>query len=387
MSSDRLIRIREMARKEMRQLFRDPRTKRIVFIAPIVQLLVFGYAVNTDVRHAPVFVVDLDRSASSRRLVDALTAGGYFAIAGRSDRSADLPRALDRGAAVVGIEIPAGFARDLRAGSARIQAILDGSNSNTATIAQGYIATIAQRFAAAEAAESPTVVFASGGAGGGGPPVAAGGAIDVRARAWFNPALSSRVYNVPAVIGTLVMLMSLLLTSLGVVREREIGTLEQLLVSPLTPGELMLGKTIPVMVVAFIDLALITTQALLRFRIPLRGSVLALLLAAFLFILAGLAIGLLISTVSRTQQEAFMTLFLLFFPVIVLSGLLLPIETMPPAFRMFTLLNPLRHFLDHERGIFVKGIGPSIHWPQSLALAGIATVTKGIAAQRYRRSH
>jgi ABC-2 type transport system permease protein len=216
--------------------------------------------------------------------------------------------------------------------------------------------------------------------------VAAGGAIDVRARAWFNPALSSRVYNVPAVIGTLVMLMSLLLTSLGVVREREIGTLEQLLVSPLTPGELMLGKTIPVMVVAFIDLALITTMALLWFRIPLRGSVLALLLAAFLFILAGLAIGLLISTVSRTQQEAFMTLFLLFFPVIVLSGLLLPIETMPPAFRMFTLLNPLRHFLDIVRGIFVKGIGLSILWPQYLALAGIATVTMGIAVQRFRRS-
>lgn len=371
MIRDRARRVLELARKERRQMFRDPRMKPMIFIAPILQLLLFGYAVNTDVRDAALFVVDRDATRESRSLVDALTANDYFRVAGRSDRSADLIDALDHGSAVAGIEIPATFTSDLKTGrGAHVQILIDGTNSNTATIVQGYSARIIQQWAAHH---GPVIADVSGG-------------IDLRDRAWFNPALSSRVYNVPAVIGTLIMLMCLLLTSLAVVREREVGTLEQLLVSPLSSAELMLGKTLPVLAVALFDLALISTVALLWFGVPFRGSVLTLLLAAFLYALSGLSIGLFISTVSRTQQEAFMTMFLLFFPLIVLSGFLMPVDTMPRFFRVLTLGNPLRHFIDIVRAIFIKGAGLSTLWPSYAALAGLAAITLSIATRRFHRT-
>jgi ABC-2 type transport system permease protein len=368
---EKLRRVLELARKERRQMFRDPRMKPMIFIAPIIQLLLFGYAVNTDVHDAALFVVDRDATRESRSLIDALTAGDYFRVVGRSDRSADLVRALDSGTAVIAIEIPPGFTSDLvtRAG-AHIQIIIDGTNSNTATIVQGYATRIVQRWAAGHGPVQPAL--------------SAG--IELRDRAWFNPGLSSRVYNVPAVIGTIVMLMCLLLTSLAVVREREVGTLEQLLVSPLSSGELMLGKTLPVLGVALFDLALISAVALLWFDVPFRGSVLDLLLAAFLFALSGLSIGLLVSTVSKTQQEAFMTMFLLFFPLIVLSGFLLPVDTMPRFFQVLTLANPLRHFIDIVRAIFIKGAGLTTLWPSYSALAGLAAITMYVATRRFHRT-
>ena len=328
-------RVRALVRKEMRQLLRDPKTKRIVFAAPVIQLLLFGYAVTTDVRDVNMFVVDHDRTAESRALQDAFTAGGWFSITGRSDRSGDIGTALDAGDAGIGLEIPAGFARDLASGrGASVQVLVDGTSSNTATVAQGYATRIVQEFGASYA------VARGHGIDGG---------VDLRARAWFNPDLTSRVYNVPAIIGVLLMMMSLLLTALGVVRERELGTLDQLLVSPLGAGELILGKTIPVAIIALIDLALICAFALLWFGIPLRGSVPALVVASFVFILASLGLGLFISTVSKTQQEAFMGMFLLFLPVVILSGFMYPIDTMPPFFQSLTLLNPLRHFLEIVR--------------------------------------
>jgi ABC-2 type transport system permease protein len=369
----RLRRILGLAIKERRQLLRDPRTRPLIFVSPIIQLLLFGYAVTTDVERAATFVVDHDRTAESRRLVEAFTAAGYFEIVGRSDRPSDLTAALDRGHAIAGLEIPAGFARDLTAGrGARVQFLTDGSNSNTATIVQAYAGQIVRRFA-----------LTSGGAGTGAV-VPAG--IELRTRAWFNPELSSRVYNVPAVIGTLLVLMCLLLTAMAVVREREVGTLEQLLVSPISAGELMLGKTLPVLGIALFDLALITTVAVLWFHVPLRGSLLDLLLGALVFIFAALALGLLISTLSKTQQEAFMTMFLLFFPMLILSGLLLPVHTMPPFFQWLTLLNPLRHFLDIVRAIFIKGAGLDVLWPSYVALLLLAGAIISAAVWRFRRT-
>lgn len=371
MIRDRVRRVLELARKERRQMFRDPRMKPMIFVSPIIQLLLFGYAVNTDVHDASLFVVDHSATAESRSLVDALTAGGYFRIAGQSDQSTDLVAALDHGSAVIGIEIPVTFDRDLHSTrGAHVQVLIDGTNSNTATIVQGYAARIIQRWADRN---GPVRTGAPEG-------------IELRDRAWFNPGLSSRVYNVPAVIGTLLMLMCLLLTAMAVVREREIGTLEQLLVSPLTPGELMLGKTLPVLAVALFDLVLISTVALLWFGIPFRGSALDLLLAAMLFALSGLSIGLLISTVSRTQQEAFMTMFLLFFPVIILSGFLLPVDSMPPVFQVLTWVNPLRHFVDIVRAIFIKGAGLSDLWVSYVALAFLATIMLNFATRRFRRT-
>ncbi len=366
------LRVREMLRKELRQIFRDPKMKRIVFVAPVLQLLLFGYAVNTDVRNAALYVVDLDHTAEARRLVDAVTAGGYFRVAGRSERPADMARALDGNHAVVGLEIPRGFARDLAAGrGAVVQMLIDGTSSNTATVAQGYLTQIVRRFGLAYA-EDHGMRIPEG--------------VDLRARAWFNPSLESRVYNVPGVLATILMLMSLLLTALSVVREREMGTLEQLMVSPLSATELILGKTVPVAIIAFIDLALITAVSIFWFHIPLRGSVLLLLGAATLYILAALGFGLLVSTLSHTQQEAFMGMFLLFMPLIILSGFMYPIETMPWLFRELTLLNPIRHFLVIVRGIFLKGEGPLDLWPQLAWLAGMAVGVLALATRQFRRT-
>ncbi len=365
------LRVREMLRKELRQMFRDPRMKRIVFIAPIIQLVVFGYAVNTDIRNTATIVVDRDGTATTRELVDAFQSTGYFRIARRSDRPAELVRALDHGDAVVGIDIPAGFAREVAAGRGVVQVVVDGTNSNTGTVAQGYAQRIVRRFALQQA----EVV--------GGPTAAA---VDLRARAWYNPELESRAYNVPAVIGILILLMSLLLTALAVVRERELGTLDQLTVSPLSASELMLGKTLPVTLIGLIDLFLITAVAILWFGIPMRGSFVALLPAALLYIVAGLSFGLLISTVSRTQQEAIMTMFLFLLPAIILSGFFYPISSMPKIFQWLTVLNPVRHFLEIVRAIFLKGTGLAELWWQYTALTLMAAGALSLAIVRFRRT-
>jgi ABC-2 type transport system permease protein len=360
-----------MVTKELRQLFRDPRTKRVIFVSPIIQLVLFGYAVNTDVRNVATALVDHDRTPESRQLVDALTASGYFRVVDASDRASDVGAALDEGRAVVGLDIPRGYAADLAAGrSPAVQLLVDGTNSNTATVAQGYATRIVQQHG----------IRISG------VPVGAALGIDLRSRAWFNPSLESRVYNVPAVIGVIVLLMCLLLTAMAVVRERELGTLEQLLVSPLSAGELMLGKTIPVAGIALVQMVLVTTVALLWFDVPLRGPLPALLLAAALFILAGLSFGLFISTISTTQQEAFLAMFLFLLPAIILSGFLYPIDTMPELFQTLTLGNPLRHFLEIVRGIFLRGAGVVELWVQFIVLTGMAGAGLLVATRRFRRT-
>ncbi|HEX9885333.1 MAG TPA: ABC transporter permease [Longimicrobiales bacterium] len=371
------LRVGRMVRKELRQLFRDPKTQRVIFAAPIIQLILFGYAVNTDVRHVPLFVVDHDRTAASRLLLDAFTASGYFREAATSLDPGDLGRALDHGEATVGLWIPAGFASDVDAGrSPAVQIIVDGTNSNTATVAQGYATRIVRDFGLRRA---------RGMTNGAGWAVSGGTAgVDLRARAWFNPSLESQVYNVPAVIGVIVLLMCLLLTSLAVVREREMGTLEQLLVSPLTPGELMLGKTLPVAGIAMVQLVLVAAVALLWFDIPLRGSVVALVASAALFILAGLSVGLLVSTLASTQQEAFLVMFLFVLPAIILSGFLYPVDTMPLFFQDLTYLNPLRHFLEVVRAIFLKGAGFRELWVQYVILASMAVTGLAYATARFR---
>jgi ABC-2 type transport system permease protein len=361
-----------MVQKELRQLLRDPKTKRMTFAAPIVQLLLFGYAVNTDVRDLSTVVVDQDQTAVSRLLQDNFTASGYFEIVERSDRAGAIERALDAGEAVVGLQIPPGFAERVVAGErAPVQILIDGTSSNTATVAQGYAGRIVQEFAVEQAADRGTAVV---------------GGIELRSRAWFNPDLASRDYNVPGIIGLLLMLMALLLTALGVVRERELGTLEQLMVSPISPREMILGKTIPVVIICLIDLALITTLAVLWFGIPLRGSVLTLLAASFLYILAGLGFGLLISTISRTQQEAFLTMFLFFLPAIILSGFMYPVDTMPDFFQDISLLNPIRYFMEIVRNIFLKGHGFSDLWLH-FTVVGIMAVGALLAAvSRFKKS-
>ena len=369
MNRERLERVLAIAGKELLGIRRDPKLLRIVFVAPLVQLMIFGYAVSTDVRNTRLFVVDHARSAESRLLVESMTSSGYYRVVGRSVRPRDLVAALDHGRALTGLEIPPDYDALLHdSRGAEVQLLVDGSNSNVATVALGYAEQIvrARALAVAGAAFQPPV--------------------DLRERAWYNPALASRIFNVPAVIGSIMLLVSLLLTSLAVVRERELGTLEQLMVSPLTPGELIAGKTLPFAGIALVDLVLITTVALLWFHVPFTGNFLLLLLASLLFLLPALGLGLLISTVSNTQQEAFLGAFMLFLPAMLLSGFMFPVSSMPALFRWLTLLNPLRHYLEIVRAVFLKAAGIDALWPQFVALllmgAGVITV----ATTRFRKT-
>ena len=363
-----LDRVQGLLEKEFRQIFRDPRMARVIFIAPIIQLVVFGYAVSTDLSETTTFLVDHDRTQASRELVTAVEASGYFRVSGTSDRPSDLVSALDHGDAIVGIEIPRGFAEDLAAGrGANVQILLDGTNSNTAAVAQGYLERIVLTYG----------LRAMG--------VAVRPPIDLRERAWFNPDLSSRNYNVPAVVGSLVLLVCLLLTSLAVVREREIGTLEQLKVSPLTAVELILGKTIPFGIIGLVDLVIVTVVAVLWFDVPFQGSLSLLLLASVLYLLSALGMGLFISTISNTQQEAFMASFLVFMPAILLSGFMFPVSSMPTVFEWLTLLNPVRYYIEIVRSLFLKGTGIASLWSQYLSLLLLGVALLGFATARFQR--
>ena len=363
-----LERIWELVKKEFLQLFRDPRMSRVVFIAPLIQLMVFGYAVSTDIRETATFVVDQDRSQTSRALVTALTSSGYFRVSGGSDRSRDAVRALEVGSAIVALDIPVGFADALRGnGSAHVQMLFDGTNSNTATVAMGYAERIVQTFGARVRGTPLT------------------GGVDLRERAWYNPDLSSQNYNVPAVVGAIILLVCLLLTSLAVVRERELGTLEQLMVSPLTSVELIAGKTIPFALIGLVDLTVVTIVAIAWFGVPFQGSLLPLFAASVLYLLSGLGVGLLISTVSSTQQEAFMASFLVFMPAILLSGFMFPVSSMPEVFQWLTYLNPVRHYLIIVRGVFLKGVGFAAMWPEFTALLVLGIGLLGLAANRFEK--
>lgn len=377
MSLPSRVRLWQLLRKELLQLLRDPRSRRMLIIAPILQLLVFGYAVNTDVRHARTFLLDADQTAESRALVAALTSSAYFDVTMRSDRPADLTRALDAGDVLIGVHIPRGFAADVARGRpTTVQLLVDGASANTANVALGYATQIIGRYGQRRGAEI---------AARAGVPASAGG-VTFDVRVWYNPNLSSRDYNVPAVMGNIVMLMALLLTSLAVVRERELGTLEQLMVSPLRPMELMLGKTIPSALVAMFDVLLVTAVSLLWFRIPFEGSYLVLTVASLLFVLTGLGIGLLISTISKTQQEAFMSMFMFFLPAIMLGGLLFPVDNMPQWVQVLSYLDPIRHFLIVVRGIFLRGAGFSIVWPELLWLAGLGVTVLWFATKQFHKT-
>ena len=377
LASPRATRMVQLLRKEFRQMLRDPRSRRMLFVSPIIQLLIFGYAINTDVREVPTAVADHDRSEASRALVDALTASDYFVVHAQVERAADLVDELDRGDALVALEIPRGFAADLAAGrQASVQILVDGSTANTANVAMGYATQIVARWGL----ERRVAVMARAGVR------QPGGGVDFEPRAWYNQNLESRVYNVPAVMGQLVMMMSLLLTSLAVVREREIGTLEQLMVSPLRPSELIVGKTLPAVFVAFVDMVLITVVSLVWFQIPFRGSFLVLAVGSGCFILTGLGVGLLISTISNTQQEAFMSMFLFFLPAMMLSGMMFPIENMPRVLQVLTLANPIRHYLEIVRGVFLRAAGWSIVWPQILILLGMGVAVLAFASTRFRKT-
>jgi ABC-2 type transport system permease protein len=366
-----LDRVRHMVRKEFIQVLRDKRLRFFIVVPPIVQLLVFGYVVTMDVNMVPTVIIDRDQTAMSRDLARRFTASGYFILTATAETERDVRAVLDRGDATCAVQIDAGFERDLRRGrQTAVQVVLDGTDSNTSSVVMGYVNQIIERYsrdlAAPGRAATQTLV-------------------DLRMRAWYNPDLRSKNYNVPGVMATVITLLCLMLTSMSVVREREMGTMEQLMVSPLRPVELMLGKTIPFAVISVVDMLLVTVVGVFWFQVPIKGSLLVLFTGTSLYLLSVLGIGLFISTFARTQQQALMATILFYMPNILLSGFVFPIKNMPELFQYLTYGIPLRYFLVIIRGVFLKGVGVGILWPQMAALLLIGTVVITLSAIRFRK--
>ncbi|HPT25861.1 MAG TPA: ABC transporter permease [Bryobacteraceae bacterium] len=371
-------RIKHMLVKEFIQIFRDPRMKGVIFLMPIIQLLVFGYAVTTDVKDIATLIHDLDNSIASRELVSRFVKSGYFHVVEYTDREDRARELLDRGNVGAVLRMNKGFEEDLRAGrTSQLQVIVDGTDSNTAGIVLGYSSKIAGQFSADLLTQR--ILRSSG-------PLGQTGRVAVETRAWFNENLESRNFYVPGVIAIIVMLITLMLTSMAVVREKEIGTMEQIMVTPITSTEFILGKTVPFALIGFADVILITLVGVFWFEVPIRGNLGLLFVATALYLLTTLAIGLLISTVSQTQQQAMMSTFFFYFPAVLLSGFMFPIANMPEAVQWLTYLNPLRYFLVIIRGIFLKGVGPSVLWPQMLALAVMGRVALWLATKRFHKT-
>jgi len=363
--------------KEFRQVIRDPRMKTTIFLAPLIQVLVFGYAATTDVKNIPTAVYDLDNTPQSRDVVRDFLWSKYFTAKYYITNDRQQEELLDASAVKVVLRLNKGFAQDLAANrAAQLQFVVDGTDSRTAAVILSYANGIIERYSLKFMNDGRRILLKR---------TDIAPAVDLRARAWFNENLESRNFYIPGVIALIVTLMSLLLTAMAVVREKEIGTIEQLIVSPLRPVELIAGKLIPFGIIALIDVVLVTAAGVLWFNIPIRGNLLLLFGSTVIYLLVSLGTGLFISTLSSTQQEAMLSTFLFYFPAVLLSGFIFPIANMPKVVQFVTYLNPLRYFIVILRGIFLKGVGFWILWPQMLALLimGIAIIT--VSSLKFRR--
>ena len=366
-------RLKQMLIKEFIQTLRDKRTRFILIGPPIIQMMIFGYAANYEIRHVPTVVLDLDHSLESRELISRFTSSPYFDVQRQLTDSRQLGDLIEQGDATAGLEIDAGFAQQLRKGeTAPLQVIVDATNSNTALIASGYIAQIAREFAQEYQKDridriAPQLIGIMP-------------SVELAPRPWYNPDLKSRWFFVPGIIGSLTVVLVVTLTAFAVVREREIGTLEQIMVTPISPAEFILGKTLPFFLIGLFDVTLIAVVGSLWFQVPFRGNIAVLATGAVLFLLCMLGVGLLISTVSATQQQAMVTAFFFIMPTITFSGFGFPISTMPHWMQDFSYLIPLRYFLVVIRGTYLKGVGMDILWPQMAAMAclGVALLTAAV---------
>ncbi len=364
--------------KEFIQVFRDPRMRTVIFVIPCFQVMVIGYAVSTDVKHVATAVLDRDNSPASRDLVARFVQSGYFDVVANVDNDRQARDLIDRSQASVVLQFDHGFAEDLRTGrSGRLQVIVDGTDSNTASIEFSYANKIATAYSSQVLGQRIDIALG---------PAGRSGSLDLRTRSWFNDNLESRNFFVPGVLVVVVTLATLLLTSMAVVREREIGTMEQIMVTPITPGEFILGKTVPFALIGFVDVILVTLIGVFWFEVPIRGSPLLLLLATAVYLMTTLGVGLLISTLSQTQQQAMMSTFFFFFPAMLLSGFAFPIANMPEWVQWLTLANPIRYYLAIVRSVFLKGVGLEVLWPQVLALFGMGAVTLELAVRRFHKT-
>ena len=372
-------RLKQMLIKEFIQVFRDKRTRFILFGPPIVQMVIFGYAATFEIHHVPTVVLDLDNSQESRELISRFASSPYFDVQRQLTNSGQIRGLIDSGSATVGLEMDAGFAQKLRKGeTAPLQVIVDATNSNTALIASAYVSQIALGFAQQAQQDRIQRIAPQF--------MAATPSVSLEDRPWYNVNLSSRWFFVPGVIGSLTLVLVITLTAFAVVREREIGTLEQIMVTPIRPVEFILGKTLPFFLIGLFDVSLIAAVGTLWFQVPFRGHISVLFASSVLFILCMLGVGLLISTVSSTQQQAMVTAFFFIMPAITFSGFGFPIATMPQWLQYCTYLSPLRYFLIVLRGTYLKGVGIDVLWPQMAAMAALGLSLLAIAILRFRKA-
>jgi ABC-2 type transport system permease protein len=377
-------RIFEVLIKECRQMLRDTRMRIMLFAQPIIQLTLFGFAVNLDIDRVPMGWLDGDRTSASRELLAGFEGSGRFHLVAAPETEMEAQQLLDAGKVQAVVRVLPGFARDLQRGhTASVEVLVDGTNSNIASLVSSYASGVVSRFSSAASEQRVhTLLMTTGSV----PAAIRLPGVEARARIWFNPDLRSRYYFVPGVLVTIMMIVTVSLTALAIVREKEIGTMEQLMVSPLRPIELMLGKTLPFAIVGIVQVFLVVGAALLVFRVPLRGNPLLLLASAFLYLMTTIGAGLFISTISRTQHQAMMAMFFFVVPAFILSGFAFPIQNMPVFVQYLTYLDPLRYFMEIVRGVFLKGTGFSILWPQMLALAVYGAGVIGLSAIRFRKT-
>ena len=363
--------------KEFLQIRRDRRMLVLSLMAPILQLVLLGYAATTDIRLLPMVVYDQDRSSEGRELVAQFTNSGYFELQGYAESSAEADRAIAEGKAWVALVIPPTYSgRLLARETAVVQLVVDGSDANSAAIGLGYASQIVARHSQSIAATILEEI----------PRFTLPGRVAAEARVWYNPDLKSRNFMIPGVVALVLMIITMTLTSIGIVKEREAGTMEQLLVTPIRPHELIIGKLLPFVIIAAVDVTLVLTVARVWFEVPMRGSIALLSALSGLFVLTTLGLGLFVSTISKTQQQAMMTAqFFIFMPFLFLSGFTFPIENMPEAVQYVTYLIPLRYFITIIRGIFLKGVGIAELWPEALALAAFGAGILALSVARFRK--
>ena len=369
-----LQRILALLSKEFSQLFKDKKLLPIVFLAPVLQLIFMGYAASLDVKNVSIVLCDLDKTASSRGFATSFTNSGYFTIEYSTEDYASIQQYLDNHKATLALVIPEGFGNKLlRKESAKVQVLLDGSEGSAAAVTMGYVNQIIMKY-------STNILAEMVGAG------QTMGSVATETRAWYNPALKSRNYMVPGVLVMILLITTTNLTSMAIVREKEIGTLEQLLVTPIKAPELILGKLVPFIIIAFFNVCVVLVAMVVGFGIPVKGSLGLLFLLSNFFLLTSLGLGLFVSTVSRTQQQAMMTtMFFIIMPMMYLSGFVFPVENMPKILQLISYGIPMRHFLIIVRSIILKGVGLQTLWFEALALLGMGTVILVLSMLRFHR--
>jgi len=372
-------RLRQMLIKEFIQVLRDKRSRFLLFGPPIIQMLIFGYAATLELKHVPTAILDYDNTQVTRDLISRFAASQYFKVRLLPTDRSDIPTLIDTGDITMALQINDGFTRDLDKGkTAHIQVVVDSSNSNSALIGLGYVNEVAAAFSRDYRTDRLRRLQ---------PAVAAGmPGIVLDRRPWYNTDISDRWFFIPGVIGNLIMVIVVDLTAFAVVREREIGTLEQIMVTPIRRVEFILGKTVPFFLIGLFDAVLVSTFGILWFGVPLRGSVAVLALGTILFLLCVLGIGLFISTVSRTQQQALTTAFFFIIPSIIFSGFGTPISNMPEAVQWFTYLDPLRYFQEVLRSIYLKGAGLGVLWQDMAAMALLGVIMLAVSVFRFHKS-